>query len=77
MMLRQASSVVASGFSQKTGLPAAIAARTYASWVGPHEVHDDGVDLVGSAIRSSPVACTVALGQPVGDLAAPRRRWRR
>ena len=28
MMFRQASVVVASGFSQKTGLPAAIEART-------------------------------------------------
>ena len=34
---RQASCVVASGFSQNTGLPAAIDARTYCSWVGPHE----------------------------------------
>ena len=35
---RQASWVVASGFSQKTGLPASMAARTNSSWVGPQEV---------------------------------------
>ena len=37
MIRRQASCVVASGFSQNTGLPAAIAASTYSSWVGPQE----------------------------------------
>src|SRR6266487_3578033 len=37
-MRRQASCVVANGFSQNTGLPASIAASTYSSCVSPHEV---------------------------------------
>ena len=36
-MRSQASRVVASGFSQKTCLPASMQASTYSSWVGPHE----------------------------------------
>ena len=59
--------VVASGFSQKTGLPAAIEATTYSSWVGPQE-HTITASTFSSAMRSSPVACTVALGRPAADL---------
>ena len=46
MIRRHASWVVASGFSQNTGLPAAIAASTYSSWVGPQEHDHDRVDRV-------------------------------
>ena len=51
MMLRQACVVVASGFSQNTGLPAAIAASTYSSWVGPHE-QTMTASTAGSAMSS-------------------------
>src|SRR5512141_76744 len=61
MMFLQASVVVASGFSQKTGLPAATAASTYVSWVGPQE-QTMTASTLSSAIRSSPEACTVASG---------------
>src|SRR5882724_6026849 len=54
-----ASWVVASGFSQKTGLPAAMDASTYCSWVGPQE-QTTTASTVGSAITSSPVGRTVA-----------------
>ena len=63
MIRRQASVVVANGFSQKTGLPAAIEATTYCSWVGPQE-HTITASTFSSAMRSSPVAWTVALGRP-------------
>src|SRR6188472_2040768 len=63
MIRRQASVVVANGFSQKTGLPAAIEATTYCSWVGPHE-HTSTACTFSSVMRSSPVRCTVASGSP-------------
>src|SRR4051794_18403885 len=61
MMRWQACVVVASGFSQKTGLPAAIDARTNSSWVGPQE-QTITASTTSSPIRSSPVACTTAAG---------------
>ena len=51
--------MVASGFSQKTGLPAAIEASTYCSCVGPQDATTTA-STCGSAMTSSPVACTVA-----------------
>src|SRR5690349_14481027 len=62
-MRRQASWVVASGFSQKTGLPAAIDASTYCSWDGPHE-QTTTASTAGSAINSSPLVCRTACGSP-------------
>src|SRR4051794_8593834 len=59
MMFRHASGVVASGFSQNTGLPAAIAATTYASCDGPQE-HTRTASTRSSPMRSSPVGCTTA-----------------
>src|SRR6202000_2169075 len=53
----QASRVVASGFSQNTGLPAAIAASTYCSWVGPQDATTTA-STAGSAITVSPLECT-------------------
>jgi hypothetical protein len=58
MMREQASSVVASGFSQNTGLPAQREASTYSSCVGPQE-QTMTASTLSSAIRSSPEACTV------------------
>ncbi len=63
MMRRHASVVVASGFSQKTCLPASTEATTYCSWVGPQE-QTITASTSSSAIRSSPVAWTFALASP-------------
>jgi hypothetical protein len=60
---RQASCVVASGFSQNTGFPASIDASTYSSCVGPHEVTITA-STVSSLISSCPVACTAQPGNP-------------
>ena len=62
---RQASCVVASGFSQNTGLPASMAASTNSSCVGPHEVTSTA-STASSPMSSCPVACTV---QPVSPSA--------
>src|SRR5215217_4861910 len=62
-MRRHAASVVASGFSQNTGLPAAMAASTYSSCVGPHEATRTA-STSGSAISFSPLACTRASPRP-------------
>ena len=59
-MVQQASSVVASGFSQKTGLPARIAAVTNSSWLGPQE-HTSTASTSGSSITPWPVACGTAV----------------
>ena len=68
------SAVVASGFSQKQGLPAAMAASTYCSWVAPHEVTSTA-STSAEAMSSSPVAKIVGLGRDVGlhRLARSRR----
>ena len=66
MIRRQASSVVASGFSQNTGLPAAIAASTYSSCVAPQDATSTA-STPPSAMRSWPVGCTVAAGQAGRD----------
>src|SRR3954470_9818561 len=52
---RQSSASVARGFSQKTGLPAAIAASTCSAWVGPHDVTRTA-STSGCPIRSAPEA---------------------
>src|SRR6476620_497931 len=62
IMFRQASGVVARGFSQNTGLPATIEATTYSSWVGPQE-QTMTASTLSSAIRSAPDRCTVASGR--------------
>src|SRR6478609_297445 len=61
MMRRHACWVVASGFSQNTGLPASIAASTYSSCVGPQE-HTTTASTASSAMRSWPVECARAAG---------------
>src|SRR6478609_11037331 len=72
MIRRHASWVVASGFSQKTGLPASIAASTYSSWVGPQEqtmIASTSSDL----INSWPVEYAAAPGTPSATLLASSR----
>ena len=58
-MRRHASCVVASGFSQSTGLPAAMQASTYSSWVAPQEATTTA-STASSRIRAWPVACALA-----------------
>ena len=53
--------MVASGFSQKQGLPAAMAASTYCSCVAPQEVTSTA-STSAEAISSSPVAKISASG---------------
>ena len=55
-MRSHASRVVASGFSQKTCLPAAMHASTYSSWVGPHEATMTA-STSSSPMRSCPFSC--------------------
>ena len=59
--------MVASGFSQKTGLPALIAAVTYSSWVGPQE-QTSTASTFGSAMTSWPVAWARGGAEPFGHL---------
>src|SRR5688500_16234912 len=68
----QASRVVASGFSQKTCLPAAMLASTNSSWVGPLE-HTTTACTSGSSIRSWPVLCSFAPGTPSATVWARSR----
>src|SRR5664279_4514435 len=72
MIRRQASCVVASGFSQKTGLPAATAASTYSSCVGPHE-QTSTASTESSLTSSSPVEWTFAFGRPSATFFASSR----
>ena len=72
----QAPRVVASGFSQNTCLPAAMAASTYSSCVGPHDVTttastpgslDQGLagvvhDRTGDAVGDRPSAVEIDVG---------------
>ena len=69
MIRRHASWVVASGFSQNTGLPASIAASTYSSWVGPQE-QTTIASTLSWAISSWPVAKTLAPGTPAATCCA-------
>ena len=62
MIRRQASWVVASGFSQNTGLPASIAASTYSSWVGPQEQ-----TTMASTVVGLDQFLTGRVGQRAGD----------
>src|SRR3954453_4443457 len=62
-MLRQACVDVASGFSQNTGFPAAIDARTYSSWVGPQE-QTRTASTPSSSTSACPEGCTVVSGSP-------------
>src|SRR6476619_6393438 len=72
MIRRQASCVVANGFSQKTGFPASMAARTYSSWVGPQE--QTMIASTSSALISSwPVEYAAAPGTPSATLLASSR----
>src|SRR5450631_4215316 len=69
MMRRHAAAVGASGFSQKTGLPASIAAMTDSSWAGAEARHHHGVDLLGTYQR-----CTVCKdSRPRGSATALAR----
>src|ERR1700754_1222210 len=68
----QASSVVASGFSQKTCLPASMQARTYSSCVGPQDVTTTA-STSGSAMRSCPLACSAARGRSSATVRARSR----
>src|SRR3954462_8676080 len=63
MIRSHASRVVASGFSQKTCLPATMPASTNSSWVGPHEAPTTA-STSGSSMRSWPVLCTVTPVRP-------------
>jgi len=56
-ILTQSSAVVASGFSQKTGFPAAIADRTCSACVGPQEVTSTA-STSPEVINSAPFAHT-------------------
>jgi hypothetical protein len=67
MMARQARSVVARGFSQKTGLPAAMPASTYSSWVGPQEATRTA-STSWSAITWCAAGVHDGVLQPGGDL---------
>src|SRR5450631_2662037 len=59
MMRRHAAAVGASGFSQKTGLPASIAAMTDSSWAGPKLVTITA-STSSAMISVAPSAKTVA-----------------
>src|SRR5215213_8613008 len=65
MIRRQASCVVANGFSQKTGVSAAMAASTYTSWVGPQEV-----TITASTSSDSMSSCPVPKTRALGSLSA-------
>src|SRR6476661_6048762 len=67
MIRRHAFWLVASGFSQNTGLPAPIAASTYSSWVGPQE-QTTIASTLSWAISSWPVANTLGARDPGRDL---------
>ena len=62
----------ASGFSQNTGLPAAIAATTCSSWAGPQDATSTASTLP-SAIRSWAVAMGNRARQARRDLPGARR----
>src|SRR3979490_2380396 len=69
-MGRQPAAVVASGFSQNTGFPAAMEASTNSSWVGPHEVTTT-TSTSGAAITSRPVERARAPVPPPAPRAPP------
>src|SRR6267143_91792 len=69
-MRRQPAAVVASGFSQKTGFPAAMEASTNSSWVGPQEVTTT-TSTSGAAMTSRPVGRARAPIPAATSLARP------
>src|SRR6267378_3873818 len=85
-MRRQPAAVVASGFSQKTGFPAAMEASTNSSWVGPQEVTTT-TSTSGAAMTSrpvgrarAPIAAATSLARPpsmsvTATTLAPPIRW--
>ena len=70
MIASPSACVVASGFSQNTGLPASIAVSTCSAWVCAQEVTSTA-STAGSATRSRPDGCTVT---PVSAAAADAAR---
>ncbi len=69
MILRQSSAVVASGFSQNTGFPAAIAFSTCSAWVGPQDVTSTA-STSSAAMSSAPFVNSRA---PTGAAASAAR----
>ncbi len=66
---RQASWLVASGFSQKTGLPAARQASTYSSWLGPQDATMTA-STSGASTSACPSGWTTARGRSATAAAA-------